>query len=156
MVSDEEYKSILSELDKRFGGREGFVLHALVISAASGQPTYITTYSGKRFLEVTVDPSFIYPFMYGAGPKRIATVMEEIKVRDRQGRKSTVSFNDIWIILPIPKEGLSEEVLKAVNISDGDKVDPSTGESIREMVRKSYHCKDEAEVEYFLRRYLAS
>lgn len=156
MVSDKEYKSILSELDKRFGGREGYVLHALVISAVAGQPTDITTYSGKRFLEVTVDPSFIYPFMYGAGPRRIATVMEEIKVRDRQGHKSTISFNDIWIILTMPKEGFSKEALKAVDISNGDKVDPSTGESIREMVRKSYHCKNEDEVDYFLRRYLAS
>ena len=156
MVSEEERKSIEAAIKKRFGGTEGFMLYTLVMSAIAEQPVDITTHSGKRFLEVTIDPSFIYPFMYGAGPKRIATVMEEIRVKDRQRHKSTVSFNDIWIIMPMPKEGFSEDALKTIDLSGVDTIDPSTGESIRDMIRKSYHCKDEAEVDYFLRRYIAS
>lgn len=156
MLSEEERKRIESVIDKELGGTEGVMIRTLVISAIAEQPIDITTSSGKRFLEVTVDPSFIYPLMYGAGSKRAATVMENIKVKDRQGHKSMVSFNDIWIILPMPKEGFTDETLKGVNIADGEQVNPSTGEKLRDMIRKSYHCKDETEVDYFLRRYLAS
>ena len=156
MLSEEERKRIEAVIDKELGGTEGVMIRTLLISAIAEQPIDITTVKGKRFLEVTVDPSFIYPLIYGAGPRRRATVMENIKIKDRQGHKSMVSFNDIWIILPMPKEGFTDEELRGVNIADGEQVNPSTGEKLRDMIRNSYHCKDESEVDYFLRRYLAS
>ena len=47
---------------------------------------------------------------------------------------------------------LSEEERKRIEAV----IDKELGGTEGVMIRKSYHCKDESEVDYFLRRYLAS
>ena len=56
----------------------------------------------------------------------------------------------------MPKGGLSKSDLDSVDISQGDEINTTTGETIREMIKNSYHCKTNDEIDYFLRRYLAS
>ncbi len=67
-----------------------------------------------------------------------------------------VSFSDIWTVHPMPVNGMSDEELSSVDISEGEQRFGPNGETLREMIRNVYHCKTSEEEERFLRRYLAS
>ena len=56
----------------------------------------------------------------------------------------------------MPVNGLSDEELSSVDISEGEQRFGPNGETLREMIRNVYHCKTSEEEEHFLRRYLAS
>lgn len=156
MAGKQELSKYLSKLEEEFGGREGWVIHAINNLIVSGQPCDITTYSGKRYLDVKINPSILYATMYGAGPYKIRDMLDEIKLEQKGKPVGTVSFKDIWIISPMPPGGLTQEQLDRVDIAEGETILNPPGISLREMIRKSYYCKDEKEVDYFLRRYLAA
>jgi hypothetical protein len=60
------------------------------------------------------------------------------------------------MIYPMPKEGFTDAELAAVDMKDADKrVEPS-GKTVRQIIQETYRPKDDKELEYFLRRYLAS
>ena len=69
---------------------------------------------------------------------------------------STVSLPDIWIVTPMPKEGLSQAQLDAVDLAHGDEPAGDSGKTIKDVIKETYRPKDEKEHEYFLRRFLAS
>ena len=124
--------------------------------ALSGNPCDVITYSGRRYLEVTLAPEFFYALMYGAGAKRMAEILSQIKLTKEDEPDATVSLNDIWMIYPMPKEGFTDAELAAVDMKHADKrVEPS-GKTVREIIQETYRPKDDKELEYFLRRYLAS
>jgi len=124
--------------------------------ALSGEPCDVTTYSGPVYLNVTFDAEFFYALMYGAGVKKMAELFSRIKLRREGEADAVVSVNDIWMIYPMPKNGFTDAELAAVDLKHADqKVEPS-GKTVKEIIRETYRPKDDKQLEYFLRRYLAS
>ncbi|WP_225199238.1 hypothetical protein [Gluconobacter oxydans] len=66
------------------------------------------------------------------------------------------NIKDIWTINPMPVGGFTQEELDAVDMSQGDEQSGPQGETIRKMIRKSYHCKSNKETDFYLRRWIAS
>lgn len=147
---------IREELEKKYGGRTGFVFNVLQHLALTGQPCDICTYSGKRYLDAKIRGEFIYALMYGAGPKKLTEMLNHIEIMLSDGSHAEVLFPDIWVINPMPKEGFTKAQLAEVDMSEGEAVAGPNGETIREMIKQSYKPKDDEEYDYFLRRYIAS
>ena len=129
------------------------VLAQMIISLSmSGQPCDVTFFNEEPILHVTIDEQINLALMYGAGPKRLKEILDNIKLSN--GR--TVSIGDIWMVFPMPREGLSQQQLAAVNLVEGEEKHGPNEETIREMIGNCYHCKSKDDEERFLRRYLAS
>ena len=56
----------------------------------------------------------------------------------------------------MPAEGFTQEELDNVDLSEGDQKAGPQAETIRKMIRKTYHCKSNKETDYYLRRWIAS
>jgi hypothetical protein len=112
----------------------------------------ITTFTGEPHIDVLIDPKFFYALMYGAGAAKMSEILNAIQLSDG----TSVTIKEIWTIHPMPPEGLSNEALSAVDLTDGDEVAGPNGETIRQMIARTYKCKSPDEEEKYLRRYLAS
>ncbi|MNJ75255.1 hypothetical protein D3C77_723200 [compost metagenome] len=66
------------------------------------------------------------------------------------------NLSEIWTINPMPVGGFTQEELDNVDMSQGEQQAGPQGETIRKMIRSTYHCKSKKEIDYFLRRWLAS
>lgn len=155
-MTEPDIDKLKQELENKYGGRSGFVFNMLQHLALTRQPCDICTFSGQRYLDATIRGEFLYALMYGAGAQKIAEMLTHIEIQPRNGSVAEVSFNDIWVINPMPKEGFTEKELNSVDMSEADAIAGPNGETIREMIRNSYKPKDEQELEYFVRRFIAS
>ncbi len=115
------------------------------------QPCDITFFNRPPLLDVTISPKYGAAMMYGAGPMQMAELLNEIELTSG----ITFSVNEIWTINQMPKSGLTAEALAAVDLDEGNAVAGPNGETLRQMVCKTYHCQTEAETDSALRRYLA-
>lgn len=156
MGNNKDLKKGLGWLEEVFGDRLGLLSHELVQLAMTGQPCDITTYSGKRYLDVEVDSNFINAMNYGVGPRKLAEMLDSIKLHRTGHATAEVSIKDIWAMNAMPVGGFTKDQLDKVDMSKGEEKCGPKGESLREMIRNEYHCKDENEVDHFLRRFLAS
>ena len=52
----------------------------------------------KPALNVKIDQKLSLALMYGAGPKKLQEMLDNISLSDGQ----VVSFSEIWVILPMP------------------------------------------------------
>ena len=66
------------------------------------------------------------------------------------------NLKEIWTINPMPIGGFTQEELDEVDMSQGEERSGPQGETIRKMIRKSYHCKSNKETDFYLRRWIAS
>ncbi len=152
MSEELDYKSGMKKLEKEFGSRMQFLFHQLYNLALLGQPCDITLYKSKPHINVKIRHDFILALMYGAGPGKLAQMLSEIKLSNG----AVVGPHEIWTIHPMPSGGFTQEELENVNIARAeDKVGPN-GESLREMIRNTYHCETKDQEDYYIRRYLAS
>ena len=156
MPQEPDYKAAIEKLTKHYGDRSGAIFQMLMHLAMTEQPCDVCTYSGKRYLDVKIDPKFMYALMYGAGAAKMAELLSKIGLISKGGGEDTVSFPDIWIIAPMPKGGFSEAELAAADLKEAEVKSGPQGETVREMIRAAYRPKDEKELEYFLRRFIAS
>jgi hypothetical protein len=69
---------------------------------------------------------------------------------------AVAGLDEIWTVNPMPVGGFSQEELDAVDLAQGDERMGPGGETLRKMIRKTYHCKSRSEVDRFLRRWIAS
>jgi len=90
--------------------------------------------------------------MYGAGAKKLQEMLSRIELSNGD----TVNISDIWVINPMPANGLREGDLVAVDMTQGDVVAGPNGETLRKMVSETYHCSTAEEEDKYLRRFLAS
>jgi len=126
--------------------------HMIITHSMSGQPCDVTFYKKKPALDVTIDPAINLALMYGAGADKLKEMLENIKLSNGD----VVSINEIWGVNPMPAGGISEAELAAVDLAEGDQVAGAQGETIRQIIKETYHCESSEEEERFLRRYLAS
>jgi hypothetical protein len=146
----------LQDAMKRFqevrGSREQHLGMMLIELSTSGQPCDVTFYNRSPILDVKVDQQLALAMMYGAGAMRLKEMLDQIKFSDG----TTASFGEIWTINPMPKGGFSQDELDTVDLSMGDQESGPNGETLRQMIKETYHCKSEKDADHFLRRFLAS
>lgn len=141
----------MKRLEQHFGSRERMLVRILTMLSKSGQPADITFYQRKPILDIRVSSKLGAALLYGL-ESRLPRLLRQIEFSNG----AVARLNEIWTVKPMPMEGFSQEELDAVDLAQGkDRVGPA-GEMLSEMIRKTYHCKSRSEVDYFLRRWIAS
>ena len=141
----------IKRLDQHFGSREGMLTHTLTVLSTSGQPTDVTFYRRRPLLDVKVSTKIGAARLYG-----LESYLPRLLKRIEFSNGAVVSLGEIWTINPMPMGGFSAEELASVDLSQGEERHGPRGETLRKMIRKTYHCKSRKETDYFLRRWIAS
>ena len=141
----------MKRLEQHFGSREEMLTHTLTMLSTSGQPTDITFFRRKPILNVRVGTKLGAARLYGL-ESRLPRLLRRIEFSNG----AVAGLNEIWTVNPMPMEGLSQAELDAVDLAQGEERMGPGGETLRKTIRKTYHCKSRSEVDYFLRRWIAS
>jgi hypothetical protein len=149
MTADEEARRRFEEL---FPTREAHLGHQLITLSLSGQPCDVTFYKRKPIFDVAVDPKINIALMYGAGAEKLAKLLSAIRFSDG----TIAGWNEIWTINPMPKGGIPQAELDAVDLSEGDAPSGPGGVTLRKMISDTYHCASREEEDRYLRRFIAS
>jgi hypothetical protein len=147
-----DIREAVEKIREEFGSHFGITVNNIFTLSMSGQPCDVTFYKKKPALNVVIDQKINIAMMYGAGPKKLKEMLESIKLSNGD----TVSIEEIWTLNPMPKEGISEEQLAAVDMSEAEEKVGPNGETLRKMISETYHCTSRGEEDYFLRRFIAS
>ena len=143
---------MMKKVEEQFGSRTAFLGYQLVMLSTMGQPCDVTFYKKEPVLDVKIDQQLGLALMYGAGATKLKELLENIPLSNG----ARVSINEIWTVHPMPLGGISDEELAAVDLTDGEEKVGPNGETLRQMIRETYHCKSTAEEDVYLRRYIAS
>ena len=144
----------MQKLMDHFGSREGVLADLLINLSMTGQPCDITFHKRPPAIDVVVDQQIHTALMYGAGAKKLGELLRNIRLNGSHGQ--SCRLDEIWTILPMPKGGISQSELEAVDMSRAEEQAGPNGETLRKMIRDTYRCKDREEEDSFIRRYLAS
>jgi hypothetical protein len=120
--------------------------------AQTGQPCDVTFYDRKPILDVRCDQQIAHALMYGAGAKKLQSMLSRIRFSDG----TTASLNEIWTVNPMPKGGISQAELDAVDLTEAEEQWGPNGETLRQMINETYRCSSREEEDRFLRRFIAS
>jgi len=151
MTQDITPQEAMQRLEQHFGGREGMLTHTLTMLSTSGQPTDVTFYRRKPILDVRVSTKLGAARFYGL-ESHVPRLLKRIEFSNGV----VASLGEIWTVNPMPMDGFSPEELAAVDLAQGEERQGPQGETLRKMIRKTYHCKSRKETDYFLRRWIAS
>ncbi|MGE0118974.1 MAG: hypothetical protein AB7S71_07890 [Dongiaceae bacterium] len=69
---------------------------------------------------------------------------------------TTAGKGEIWTVNPMTKGDFTKEELDAVDMKEAEERVGPNGETLREMIRATYHCKSKDEEDRYLRRFIAS
>ena len=145
-------KDAIQLLEERFGGRIGFLGFQLLTLSQIGHPCDVTFYRRNPIINVRVDQQLFLAMAYGAGHKRLAEMLDAIKFSDG----SAAGIMEIWTINPMPKGGFTEQQLMAVDLAEAEDPVGPNGETLRQMIRDTYHCTTVQQEDRYLRRFIAS
>lgn len=151
MMRDITPQEAIKRLEQHFGDRVGMLTHTLTLLSTSGQPTDVTFYRRKPILDVRVSVKLGAARLYGL-EDHVPRVLKRIEFSNGM----TANISEIWTINPMPAEGFTQEELDNVDLSEGEQRAGPQGETIRKMIRSTYHCKSNKETDYYLRRWIAS
>lgn len=151
MTQDITPQEAIKRLEQHFGDRVGMLTHTLTLLSTSGQPADVTFYKRRPILDVRVSVKLAAARLYGL-EDHVPRVLRRIEFSNGM----TANISEIWTINPMPSEGFTPEELDNVDLSEGEQQAGPQGETIRKMIRSSYHCKSNKETDYYLRRWIAS
>jgi hypothetical protein len=135
-------------LDELFPTREHHLLWQLEHFARTGQTFDVTFFGREPSLEVTLAQEFAFEFLEALGWGRSEQVNELCR-RVRFSDESTTSMAGIWTLYMPHDLDIRDAVL-----SEGDGRIGDGGETMREMISNSYHCRSRAEEDFFLARFI--
>ncbi len=142
----------IEKLEEIFGSRLAFLGYQVCQLSMTGHPCDITFFKRKPAIDVKIDSQINLALAYGAGPVALKDKLDNIRLSNDQH----IGLTEIWTINPMPKGGISEEKLNNVDLSEAEKVCGPNGETLRKMIRDTYHCNTRQEEDHFLRRFIAS
>jgi len=145
-------KQLMEEITEQFGSRTGLLGYGLIMLSLTGQPCDITFYNRKPLINVTIDQQVALAIMYGAGPRKLAELLSNVKLSSGE----VVNIGQIWTVNPMPKEGFTDEELASVDLARGEEKVGPNGETLRKMISDTYHCENEEEENYYLGRFIGS
>ncbi len=141
----------IKRLEQNIGSREEMLAYSLTMLSTSGQPTDVTFYKRKPLLDVKVSTKIGAARFYG-----LENYLPRLLKRIEFSNGAVAGLGEIWTINPMPKGGFSAEELACVDLSKGEERHGPRGETLRTMIRNTYHCNSRNETDYFLRRWIAS
>ena len=124
----------------------------LIELSESGRPVDITFFHRKPLLNVRVSSELHQRLKEGVIVEDLHLLLENLSLSNGE----RINMMDVWTIYEMPEGGLSADELAAVDLSEGDDVVGASGETLRQMVRNTYHCETPEDEEYYLRRFLAA
>ena len=145
-------KEMIEKIEEKFGSRIGFLGHQILMLSMTGQKCDITFFEKRPAIDVKIEQQINLAVMYGAGTRKLKDMLENIKLSNGD----SVSIGEIWTINPMPKRGLTKEELDSVDMAEAEQEAGPNGETLREMIKNSYHCESKDQEDYYLRRFLAS
>jgi len=151
MTQDLTTQEAMKRLEQHFGSREGMLAHNLTMLSASGQPVDITFFRRKPLIDVQVSTKIGAARFYGLD-SQLPRLLKRIEFSNGM----TAALSEIWTVNPMPIGGFTPEDLAAVDLSEGEQRQGPQGETLRKMIRKTYHCVGRKETDYYLRRWIAS
>lgn len=144
---------IVAKFTKKFGDNRTVMLGSMILDYSIAQNKCdVCFFKHPPALDVKIDERISLALMYGAGGKKLQEMLGAIRLSNGD----VVSLGDIWMIFPMPPDGISEQELAAVDMAKGEEEWGPNGETIREMIKNLYQCKTDEEVDKYVRRYLAS
>ncbi len=151
MAQDITTHEAIKRLEQHFGSREGMLIHNLTMLSYSGQPADITFYRRKPLINVQISTKIAAARLYG-----LEGQLPKILKRMAFSNGAVASLAEIWTVNPMPIGGFTDEELAAVDLAEGKERYGPNGETLRKMIRKTYQCKNRKEIDFYLRRWIAS
>lgn len=151
MAHDITLQEAIKRLEQHHGDLKGMLTHTLTLLSMSGQPADITFFKRKPILNVRVSAKLGAARLYGL-EDHVPRVLRCIEFSNGM----VANLSEIWTINPMPVDGFTQEELDNVDLSEGEQQAGPQGETIRKMIRDTYHCKSNKETDYYLRRWIAS
>ncbi|WP_448144728.1 hypothetical protein [Pseudomonas silesiensis] len=151
MAQDITPQEAIKRLEQQFGNHESMLIRTLTVLSTSGQPADITFYKRKPILNVRVSAKLGAARLYGL-ENQVPRLLRRIEFSNGM----VANLSEIWTINPMPVDGFTQEELDNVDMSQGEQKAGPQGETIRRMIRSTYHCKSKKETDYYLRRWIAS
>ena len=109
----------------------------------------LTTFDGRRYLDCTLPSEFATHLQGAYRPETLEYRLANIPIRTGDGAEARIALSEIWIMNPLKPGGVSKKDIGAADISKVDK-------DLKEKIRAGFHCKNKRELDYFLRRFVAS
>ena len=135
-----------------FGDRMGMLVWELHHYARAMQAFDVTFYEREPILNVTLNKtwarSFCSAFLSDQSGRRVAKLLCRITFSD----DSIAGLQEIWTLNYMPADLDTADV----DLARGEEVIGQGGETVRQIVRETYHCKSRAEEDFFLARWIAS
>src|SRR6476646_6341269 len=98
-------KEAMKKMTETFGDGRRLLAHQILMLSMSGQPCDVNFFKKKTSLEVKIDQKITLALMYGAGANKLQEMLNQISLSDGQ----TVGFGEIWLILPMPYNGFTDQ-----------------------------------------------
>ena len=128
--------------------RKKFLISQLIEFNLSGIKFDVTLYNKKPLLNCSLPGEFA-THLYGANRSEVSKYrLNAINLKLPNGDIIYVSIHDIWTLLPIGEDILSEEEIAQADISDLDV-------GIKSMIEDAYQAKG-IELDWYLKRFVAS
>lgn len=108
-----------------------------------------STHSGQRFINARLIGEFASIVFSASVPEVVDYKLRNLDILTDEGVVVKVSIYDIWVLNPIRQGPLVDKLLIGV--------DPSKiNTDMKNMIKNGFYCKNEKELEYFVKRFLAS
>ena len=101
-------------------------MRTLTMLSTSGQPTDVTFYRRKPFLDVKVSTKVAAARLYG-----LESYLPGLLKRIEFSNGAVASLGEIWTINPMPMGGFSAEELASVDLLQGEERYGPRGETLR-------------------------
>ena len=142
----------MKRLQDQFGDKMGFLRFMLLRLSKTGQPCDVTFYHREPIVDVRLDQQLFITFAYGNAHKRLADMLNAIRFSDA----STAAISEIWTINLMPQDGFTDQQLADVKLDVAESTVGPNGETLRQMIRNTYHCTTVNQEDIYLRRFIAS
>jgi hypothetical protein len=149
---DPTLREPMRRMHEIFPTREKHLAWQLVFFSEHGSEFDVTFHDRKPILGVKIGKDLWRTLAFGGSETAARRILENLRLSDG----TVVDWRDIWTANWMPPGGPSEEALAAADMSQGDMRAGAGGETIREMIRATYHCATREEEDRFLRRWIAS
>jgi len=123
--------------------------------AGNMQSCDVTFRDRAPILDVKLNREFARTFITALRhwkPANFAKLLQRIHFSDG----TITPIDSIWIVVPLPRGGISINMMQCADLALAETVAGNGGESIREMIKAAYMCATEAELDWHIRRWIAS